>query len=444
MNYDGIRATVMGLGRFGGGVAAARWLARAGAQVTVTDTAPPERLAPSLRALSDVPIKDYVLGGHRDEDFLRTDLVVVNPAVRPGSAWVEMAQSAGAKTTSETELFLEACRGRTVGVTGTNGKSTTAAMIAAILTAQGHRVWLGGNIGRSLLGEIDSIAPDDFVVIELSSFQLYWLGPGAPMPQTAAVTNFVANHLDWHTDRGHYRAAKQRILTGQQPGDIAVFDPHAQGLADWQSAVRGQFVSPQTEEAMPLLVPGRHNRANAALAVATARNAGCCEEAILEGLSTFRGLPDRLELLGTARGRRFVNDSSATTPESTMAALAALEGPLWLLAGGADKGADLEPLAEQVAHKAAGTLFYGMLGPRLADMVRAKTSRVFCESTSTLSEAFALCMQHAPAGATIVLSPGCSSHDQFDNYRHRGAAFAELVAALPDYEADTPPRTSSH
>ena len=154
MNYRGRRATIMGLGHFGGGVAAARWLARQGAIVTISDMADENALADSLPLLADVPIAALHLGGHREEDFRGADLVVVNPAVRPDSQWLQIARSSGARLCTELELFIENCPARIVGVTGSNGKSTTAAMIASILNAGGRRAFLGGNIGGSLLDEL--------------------------------------------------------------------------------------------------------------------------------------------------------------------------------------------------------------------------------------------------------------------------------------------------
>ncbi len=430
MKYDGLRATVMGLGLFGGGSAAASWLARAGALVTVTDTAPEDRLASSLRSIESVPIHRYVLGGHRKEDFVSADLVVVNPAVRPGSPWLELAERAGTHLTSEMDLFLENCPARTIGVTGSNGKSTTAAMIASILEAAGRKVFLGGNIGRSLLDEVASMGADDMVVLEMSSFQLHRLNESTIMPETAVITNFTPNHLNWHPDLSHYAAAKQRLLVSQPSCGTAVFDPSSPGLSGWQKFVQGSLSLPLgVSDLPPLSVCGRHNEANAALAASAAINMGCSKHVIDSGLRGFRGLPDRLELVGAHEGRRFFNDSSSTTPESTMAALRALTGPTWLLAGGADKGVAIKELADCISRCADGVILYGQVANGLADQVASRNATLVCCAVKTLAEAFMLSIEKAPAGAAILLSPGFSSHDQFVNYCERGAAFAELVEA---------------
>ena len=418
----------MGLGLFGGGLAAARWLAREGAVVTVTDSASEDRLASSLAALDGVSIHRYRLGEHREEDFREADLIVVNPAVRPGNRWLDLARRAGANLTSEIELFLENCPAPTIGVTGSNGKSTTAAMIASILKADGRSVYLGGNLGGSLLDDLKAMKSSDWVVLELSSFQLHRLSPDAVSPSTAVITNFTPNHLNWHPDLEHYRSAKQQLLVRQSSRDTAVFDPGAAGLSDWRRIVPGNFIAPSDPPELPrLLVPGRHNLVNASLAATTARSLGCTKQAIGIGLSNFRGLPDRLETVAHLNGRRIVNDTSSTTPESTIAALEALDRPLWLMAGGADKGVDYGQLADHIAREADGAVFFGQVGAQLATRTASRAGSLDCHAVGTLQEAFAVCMERAPRGATIVLSPACSSHDQFVNYRARGEALVELT-----------------
>lgn len=428
MDYGGLRVTVMGLGLFGGGAAAARWLAKAGALVTVTDKAPAERLTGSLRSLAPFPIHRYTLGGHREEDFLEAELVVVNPAVPPGNSWLETARQAGARLTSEIELFLENCPAHLIGVTGSNGKSTTAAMIASILKAAGRKTYLGGNIGMSLLDQLDSMAADDHVVLELSSFQLHRLSESAPTPETAVITNFTPNHLNWHPDLDHYAAAKQRLLRSQPPHATAVFDSSAPGLSAWSHCVQGIHEIPRPlSDLPPLNVYGVHNQFNASLASATAVHLGCTQNAVETGLKGFRGLPDRLELVQTVKGRSFFNDSSATTPESTMAALRSLEGPLWLLAGGADKGVSCDELANCIGKHADGAILYGQVADKLTEQITSQKSSLTCCAVKTLAEAFAVSVDQAPLDATILLSPGFSSHDQYVNYRERGAAFVALV-----------------
>ncbi len=350
MEVRGRRVTVMGLGRHGGGVNAARRLAERGAVVTVTDLADEAALADSLAELRDTPIAHYRLGGHCDEDFRLAEFVVVNPAVKPGNPWIDIAAAAGATMTSEIELVLNACRARVVGVTGSNGKSTTAAMTAAILEADGRRVWLGGNLGGSLLGELEQMTISDWVVLELSSFQLARLSTSSRWPEAAIIVNCTPNHLDWHGDWQAYVGAKQRLLAGQTAESLAVLDARDPEVGRWQTRVRGRLLPPlDDQDVPPLAVPGEHNRRNAACAAAAATGLGCSPQSVERGLTAFCGLPHRLEVALEADGRTFYNDSMATTPESVMAAIDALGPCAWFLVGGYDKGVDYEGLIARLA-----------------------------------------------------------------------------------------------
>lgn len=431
MNYHGQRATIMGLGRFGGGLAAARWLASQGAQVIVSDSAASQTLSDSLTQLANVPIAAYRFGGHHADDFRGADLVVVNPAVHPDNPWLQVARNEKARLVSEIELFLENCPAPTIGVTGSNGKSTTAAMTADILEAAGHRTFLGGNIGVSLLGRLSEIKASDWVVLELSSFQLWHFTATANIPRIAVVTGFSPNHLDWHGSLAHYRAAKQRLLTGQTSMDWAVLNAHDPEVGSWSKCVVGQHMSlPKLHELPPLQVPGEHNRKNAACAAAAARAAGCPREAIEHGLKHFGGLPQRLEMAALVDGRRFYNDSTATTPESTMAALRSLDTPIWLLAGGKSKGFDFGTLARDIVGRAKGAAFFGEAREELLSGVAAVHRDFRATAVATMEQALEWCWRQSKPGEAIVLSPGCASTDQFRNFRHRGQCFAEGVDRL--------------
>jgi UDP-N-acetylmuramoylalanine--D-glutamate ligase len=431
MDFRGRRVTIMGLGHFGGGVEAARWFARNGAEVTVTDLADQQTLAESLRALQGEPIARFHLGGHREEDFRDAGLVVVNPAVRPDNPFLRIARESGTRLTTDIALFTAVCPAPIIGVTGSNGKSTTAAMIATILRTAGRRTWLGGNIGESLLNRLPWIVPEEWVVLELSSFQLWHLGPNVRMPRIAVVTGCSPNHLDWHRDYADYVAAKQRILLGQTRHDWAVLNTHDAEVSTWQPMVRGRLVPlPAPEEIPPLAVPGQHNRINAACAAAAAQAAGCPWGSIRQGLAEFSGLPQRLELVGSVAGRRFYNDSTSTTPESTIAALKTFRGPVWLLAGGKDKGLDFGDLAAAMVEKARGAGLFGSVRRVLHGWVTARDPQFACITAETMAEALRWCWEQSRPGETIVLSPGAASGDQFRNFRQRGQRFVELVRDL--------------
>lgn len=440
-DYRNRRATIMGLGHFGGGVAAARWLAEQGAAVTITDLADEHVLADSLAMLRDVPIAAIHLGGHREDDFRDADLVVVNPAVRPGNRWLDVARKSGVTLRTEIELFMENCPARIVGVTGSNGKSTTAAMIAEIFQTTERRTFLGGNIGGSLLEELPQITPDDWVVLELSSFQLRHFSQAVKMPHIAVVTGCTPNHLDWHGDFDDYVAAKQRIFIGQTPNDFVVLNTLDEEVSSWRSLAPSSLISlpsPPTPFPIgegscmlpPLLVPGEHNRINAACAAVAAKAAGCEDGRIRLGLQKFSGLPMRLELIAEVHGRRFYNDSTSTTPESTIAALRSFDVPVWLMAGGADKGCDFKPMAAEIVRLARGAAFFGTVGKSLRDLVASIDREFPCFTAITLDEALAWCGDRCRSGEAVLLSPGCASTDQFQNYRRRGERFSELVGRM--------------
>ncbi len=430
MDVQGLRATVMGLGRHGGGVAAARFLAHRGAQVTVTDLADHALLGQSLQQLADVPIAAIKLGGHDLEDFRHADLVVVNPAVRPDDRFVATARQCGARITSEIEMFLQHCPAQVIGVTGSNGKSTTAAMIAAITTAAGRKTWLGGNIEKSLLPHLNEIRRNDLVVLELSSFQLYWLSSQSRLPDVAVITGCAPNHLDWHGDYAGYAAAKQRLLR-RDGGQTVVLDPADERLRSWLPLVApsSELHPPRPLASLPTLqVPGEHNRRNAALAATAAVAAGAGEHDIHTGLRNFQGLPHRLEHVGEFAGRTIINDSQATTPESTTAALATLSGcRCWLLVGGADKGAQLTGLAAAIQDVAAGAGFFGTTGPQLFAAVQKARPDFNGHLTRTLSNAVEWCWSQSSPGDVVLLSPGCSSRDQYQDYACRAEDFLKCV-----------------
>ncbi len=478
MDYRGQRATIVGLGHFGGGLAAAGWLARQGAIVTITDLADEHTLADALPLLADVPIAAVHLGGHREEDFRNANLIVLNPAVRPDSPWLQVARCSGARLCTELELFVENCPARIIGVTGSNGKSTTAAMIAAILKAAGRRTFLGGNIGGSLLEQLPQIRPDDWVVLEISSFQLWHSSPHTPCAgpahgvcrlHIAVVTSCSPNHLDWHESYADYMATKQRILSGQTPADFAVLNPFDAEVASWSRLMRGRLIFPSgsdipacPEESSrhtpcagpaersrhtpcagpargacgllynlpPLQVPGRHNQINAACAAAAAMAAGCRPDDVQRGLAGFCGLPQRLEWFAVVDGRRFYNDSTATTPESTIAALQSLDVPVWLLAGGKSKGFDFGPLAAEIVDRARGAAFFGSARQELLAHVAARAPSFPCAAVETLEEALSWSWLRSGPGEAIVLSPACASTDQFLNFRQRGERFVELVRQI--------------
>ena len=455
LDLRGKRVTVMGLGSFGGGGAAARFVLDRGAQVVVTDLRTEDELAESIEELDarHTGALELHLGGHREPDFVDTDLVVVNPAIPRGNRFVSLACDAGVPLTSEMNLFWQHNRGRVIGVTGSNGKSTTAALIHAILSASGRSCWLGGNIGHSLLPVADQIQEDDWVVLELSSFQLQDLDRLHAAPDIAVVTNFRPNHLDWHGSLDEYRRAKQTILRWQTAAQTAVLNHDDPDVVSWP--VQGrlcEFGATDTgtpgiwqcdeqtmvridgrEQTIPLrdwlTLPGRHNLQNALAATCAAVTAGAYPDQVRQGLQQFPGLPHRLQFVAEVLGRKFYNDSLATTPESVEAALDAFVEPVVLLAGGYDKQIDLTHFAETLAGKTKAVALMGQTSQTLARLIdgcgadRPAAYRV----VETFREAFQWAVAQSSAGDVVLLSPGCASYDWFRNFADRGQQFRALV-----------------
>ncbi len=429
--WRGRRVTVFGLGRHGGGVGAARWLAEQGARLTITDLADPASLADSLRALAETSIERWRLGEHVASDFEHADILVVNPAIKPGHPLLEAARSRGAKITSEIELVLGHCPALVIGVTGSNGKSTTASMIAAIAREGGRRVWLGGNIGGSLLGDLSQMRADDVVVLELSSFQLHHLSAEARGPHVAVVTNLTANHLDWHGSLEHYRHSKQRLFSMQCATDHAVLNRECPEIASWTNLVRERLAPAWPDECVPpLLVLGSHNRENAALAAAATQAIDCSRDAIHRALASFHGLPHRLEFVALINGRRFYNDSKATTPEAAIAALRALDAPLWLLMGGHAKGGNYQALAKALTPSVCGVACFGHAATMLADQVQQYSPTTALFVGPTLDAAMHWCWSHSRPGDQILLAPACASFDQYRDFTERGEHFGLLAQKL--------------
>ena len=445
-DWKGKRVTVMGLGRFGGGMGAVRWLALNGARVLVTDKAPPEKLRESLDAIADLDV-ELRLGKHDERDFRDTDLVVVSPAVPDTSPLLQAAGDAGVEITTEISLFVERCRARCVGVTGSVGKSTTTAMIGHVLegTLGGGRVWVGGNLGRSLLENLEEIVAEDIVVLELSSFQLARTPAIRWSPHVAVITNISPNHLDWHGTFSAYLAAKLQIVRFQNRSRDAIVIGDGEELRRHLDAFLGDVSGIwryRLDQGIPLAqcddrrvswenlrlnVPGQHNRENAAGALTVAHVLGVDPDAAAATLASFEGLSHRLQRVADVAGISYFNDSKSTTPEAAITAMDAIESPLLIILGGYDKGVDLTPAAVHAASHARFAACIGQTGPGLVDAIRfAGGEAELCE---TLAAAVAACRQRAQPGDAILLSPGCASWDMYPDYRVRGDEFARLAGA---------------
>jgi UDP-N-acetylmuramoylalanine--D-glutamate ligase len=443
--FDGCNVLVMGLGSFGGGIGAVRFLTNQGARITVTDLADERKLAGSIAQLRDLPIT-WRLGGHCEEDFTNADWVVVNPAVPEGSPWLKLIRDRNIPLTTEMNLFFQRCPAPIVGITGSNGKSTTSSMIAAILRAGQHgtaavqydNVWFGGNIGgESLLEKIDRISPNDLVVLELSSFQLYWLALIKKSPHIAVITNLNPNHLDWHGTMQAYEKAKQNIIRFQQPNDFTVLNRQDPTLKNWADQASGQvrWFPAGDVDAIKLTVPGRYNRLNAAAALTVADILGVAPNPARVVLKAYKALPHRLELVGEVDGVRYYNDSKSTTPDSALAALEAFSEKKVMILGGYDKKVSFSALLERMAREVDAVILIGqiknMLAEQLGEIKRQnKLDHPVCVKADDFSQAVAAARREARPGSVVLLSPGCASYDMFRNYEDRGEQFRRLVLAM--------------
>ncbi|MEW6355885.1 MAG: UDP-N-acetylmuramoyl-L-alanine--D-glutamate ligase [Planctomycetota bacterium] len=462
--FRGKKVTVMGLGLFEGGVGVTRFLVDQGAEVIVTDLKASADLKESIEKLKGLPVSLH-LGGHREQDFTKVDLVVVNPAVPKTSPYLRLAREHGVPLFAEMNIFFQLCPAPIVGITGSNGKSTTTALVHAMLSKGKRTVWLGGNIGQALLPEAHKIAEEDMVVLELSSFQLEDLQQIGRSPHVAVVTNIAPNHLDRHGTMDEYIAAKKGIVVNQKNGDFAILnwdDPELRAWADKglksrplffsveEEVEEGAFVrgdelilrAGKREEVVSLRgvqIPGKHNRQNIAAAAIAARAAGAKREQIEAAAGEFKGLEHRLEFFEEINDVRFYNDSIATTPESAIAALDAIDRPIVLIAGGYDKGSPFGAFAKKIAERVKCVILIGKTAEKIGALVeehRHSTETPSMYHETTFPEAVWCAFEEAKSGDAVLLSTGCASYDMFRNFVDRGRQFKQLVREIKRQVSD--------
>ena len=461
-NYAGKRVTVMGLGLFGGGVGAARFFASHGARVTVTDERPAKDLQPSVDALRPWPIH-FVLDRHDEADFRNADIVVINPGVRPDHPLVQAARATGAQIERSMNLLFKLTpKNPKLAVTGSNGKSTTTALLAEMLRLHDPRTLLGGNIGKCLLSEVEQLPAGAPLILELSSFMLMGLGDLGQSPQVSIMTNLSPNHLNWHLSMEEYAAAKRNIFAFQRPGDLAILNADDPALAGWEDGLKGR-VLPFSVKTAPkgnaafldgdklvvryagtefnvalrkaLRLPGTHNVANALAASAAALAFGVKPGLVTEALENFAGLPHRLEMIvRTPQAVTFYNDSIATTPESVICALNTFDGPITLIAGGSPKDTPFDELGVAIVRKVRRLILLGLTGPKIEAAVVAASEKLKCGPqilhARDLEHAAWLSATDALPGEVVLLSPASASFDMFRNFEERGDLFRVLARRL--------------
>lgn len=473
-NWNGKRIIVVGAGRQG--QALARFMATNDASVVITDQAPIENLNDARCALNDLPIR-WVSGGHPISLLDNADAVSVSGGADLRQPFLVAAKERNIPLINDTEVFLNEVSAPVIGITGSAGKTTTTTLVGRIASAEQElhpgaaTVYVGGNIGNPLVTLVDEIKPNDCVILELSSFQLDLT---TISPQVAAVLNITPNHLDRHGTMEAYIAAKRNILAFQSPSDLAVLsrdDAYSNAL---RSFVRGKIASfgfapvcpddtisiaidgkkiyalvkdsnaePQRIDLMTadeITLRGSHNLSNVMAAACIALSAGFGRDAIRAGIIGFNGVAHRLEYVGSIRGARYYNDSIATAPERTLAAVHSFDEPMILLLGGRDKNLPWDDLAREIVAKAKGAVCFGEAGPMIAKTLKnaQKTAKDEAQNpngeltivlTKSLSEALKKTTELIEAGDVVILSPGGTSYDAYKNFEERGNEFRSWVSS---------------
>lgn len=429
----------MGLGLLGGGVGVVKFLAKEGAKITVTDLRSKNSLKSSLQELAELKNIRYVLGQHYARDLRRTDLIVKNPGVKPNSPFLLLARKKDIPIVSDIGIFFRRCPARIIGVTGTRGKSTAAYLIWKFLKTKFRRVHLAGNIQKSVLEILPRIKKDDLVILELSSFQLHDLISEKVSPSIAVITNIFKDHLNWHKDFRDYIGAKSQIFGSQKPTDFLFLDRAEKTVRKFYKKARSKVTLSTLSRDWTQIVDrnvGQHYRGAAGLAVAVAKHFGVRNLQIKKILKNFKGLPGRQEEIAKINGIYFINDTTSTMPEATVAALdrfflKAFHRKIVLIAGGADKNLDFKNLAKVIKKKTGGLILLpgtateklkkGLVYQNFGNKIRKANSMI-----GAVKFAYGL----AQKGDWIILSPGAASFGLFLNEFDRGRKFIEAVKAL--------------
>jgi len=415
-----VSALVVGAAR--SGVALALHLTARGEQVRVVDLRPEAELVSTIAQMpSSVELR---LGGYDDGVLEGVDIVYASPGVPWDSELLNQARAKGIPVSSEIDLFLKLCKGTVVGITGTNGKTTTTALTGEVLSAGERPVIVGGNIGDTVLDRVEDITAEHWVVLELSSFQLESVE--RPHLHVGVILNITPDHLDRHHTLDRYMDLKARAIEFAEPDDYAVLNSRDELVRGLASRTRGRVVwFDQHQPLPPMSLPGRHNMENALAAAAVGRIAGLSDETINAAIRSFKGVEHRLELVGEWAGVRWFNDSKATNPDAGRVALNAFPGaPVILIAGGYGGGFDLrEWVADVLAHAEAVVL----IGASAADLAEALRDHPNVLRAQSLEEAVSIAAGLARQGGVVLLSPAYKSFDMFKDFEDRGNQFKELV-----------------
>jgi UDP-N-acetylmuramoylalanine--D-glutamate ligase len=455
MELAGKRVLVVGLAQTG--IAVAKFCARHGAKVTVTDGKPVDKLADKLAQLAGTQV-DLELGGHREATFTSADLVVMSPGV-PTLPEMSAARAAGVEVIAEIELAYRLLHpdATLVAITGTNGKSTTTALTGALCAASGRPTFCGGNLGNMpLIDAIDHPAnvPGGWIVAEVAAFMLE--NCSTFRANAGVLTNVTEDHLDRFGTMEHYAEMKGRIWEWQGPGDVAI----ANAADEWTmretagiesqlytfdsrkgaTAARGAFLDGKDivlrlpdEERYPaddLVIVGNHNMENAMCAYLATRTLGLPPDAVRAGARAYRPLPHRMELVGDKANIYYYDDSKGTNVASVAASVRGFPRPLVLIAGGVDKGGSYEPMLDALDGVCKGIVLIGKAGPLIRAAAEQHHATYPVIDATDMHDAVRRATDLCTAGDAVVLSPACASYDMFQNFGHRGRVFREAVAAV--------------
>src|SRR5580693_7441835 len=448
MELKGKKVLVVGLGK--SGLAAALFLRHKGAQVTVSDIRSAESLAKEIPALLEQGIM-VEAGGHGLLTFRRQDLIVVSPGVPLDTPELVQARNFGRPVIGELELAARFLKGKTLAITGSNGKTTTTSLVGDILEEAGFNTLVGGNIGVPVVALINESTDDTWSVLEVSSFQLE--STEQFHPQISVILNITPDHLDRHGTFENYARAKERVFAAQTADDFVVLNAdntraaaaasRAHAPVYWfsldRSVPQGAWVEAgyvvfrahkdeHPESILPLhSIPlkGEHNVENVLAAVCATRLAGAPPAAIRRAIEKFKAVEHRLEYVATLNGVEYFNDSKATNVDATAKAIAAFSAGIHLILGGKDKGSDYTVLSPLLRERVRSVYTIGSAAEKIESQLRGVVS---IHSCATLDGAVSAAASAARPGEVVLLAPACSSFDQFENYEHRGRVFKDLVS----------------
>jgi UDP-N-acetylmuramoylalanine--D-glutamate ligase len=455
-DWNGKRVLILGAARQGLGLA--RWLSLHGARVTLSDTRSEADLRVARESLAEYSIH-WALGGHPLALLDATDVLCLSGGVPLTLPIVAEAVKRGIPLSNDSQIFMEVVPCKTIGITGSAGKTTTTTLVGSMAkNAYGDKAYVGGNIGDPLINYVDNMKTDDIAILEFSSFQLDQM---TISPNVAAILNITPNHLDRHGTMEAYAAAKARILAFQGEKDASVLGRDDKGAWSLRNKVRGKlytFSLDELEEGLngtylqdgllnlrdgdaylplilreKILLPGDHNISNVLAAFAIGHAARLPLVSMLEAVEEFRGVPHRLELVRELRGVRWYNDSTATAPERSMAAIRVFDEPLVLLLGGRDKDLPWEDLMRLVGDRVDHVVLFGEAAEKIQVTAQAlgfRENGADLTRVSSLQEAVTRAAEIAEAGDVVLLSPGGTSFDEFKDFAERGERFREWVQAL--------------